>query len=133
MRWVIVCTVSAIIAAGNSAAAASRCDRLFELFGRHIMDATCVESTDLTTKNPATTPANNLLPGLPPFAFTPQTDRAVISPAVPTPVTKAVPGVQLNGRIVDDPAGQARILFRLPNQWNGKLVVAGSSETRSEL
>jgi len=132
MRWVIVCTVSAIIAAGNSAAAASRCDRLFELFGRHIMDATCVESTDLTTKNPATTPANNLLPGLPPFAFTPQTDRAVISPAVPTPVTKAVPGVQLNGRIVDDPAGQARILFRLPNQWNGKLVVAGSSETRSE-
>jgi len=38
----------------------------------------------------------------------------------------------LNGRIADDPIGEARILFRLPNQWNGKLVVAGASGTRSE-
>jgi len=74
------------------------------------------------------------LPGLPPFAFTPQTDREVISPSAPnrTPITKAVPGIQLDARISDDPTGEARILFRLPAQWNGKLVVAGASGTRSE-
>jgi len=43
-----------------------------------------------------------------------------------------VPGVQLDARIADDPAGEARILIRLPDQWNGKLVVAGASGTRSE-
>ena len=134
MLRALVFLVGAIAVTGNPAAAASRCDRLLELFGRQITDASCVESADLTTKNTATTPADNSLPGLPPFAFTPQTDRAVISPSAPnrTPITKVVPGVQLNGRLVDDPAGQARILFRFPNQWNGKLVVAGSSGTRSE-
>jgi hypothetical protein len=86
------------------------------------------------TANPNTTPADNSLPGLPAFAFTPQTDRSVISPSPPnrTPITKQVPGIQLDARIADDPAGEARILIRLPNQWNGKLVVAGSSGTRSE-
>jgi len=68
------------------------------------------------------------------FAFTPQTDRSVISPSPPnrTPITKTVPGVQLDARIADDPAGEARILIRLPDQWNGHLVVAGASGTRSE-
>jgi hypothetical protein len=129
MRWVIVIAVGAIVAAGNSAAAASMCERLL---GGQVADASCSESADLTTNNPATTPANNSLPGLPPFAFTPQIDRAVISPTMHTPITKSVPGVQLDGRIADDPTGEARILFRLPNQWNGKLVIAGASGTRSE-
>ena len=97
-----------------------------------VVDAACVDSADLTTNNPATTPANDSLPGLSPFAFIPQTDRAVISPTAHTPITKTVPGIQLDGRIADDPTGEARILFRLPNQWNGKLVVAGASGTRSE-
>src|SRR5207253_1207418 len=70
--------------------------------------------------------------GLPPFAFTPQTDRAVISPATPTPVTKVVPGLQIQARIASDPKGEARFLLRLPNDWNGRLVVAGASGTRSE-
>ena len=35
-------------------------------------------------------------------------------------------------RIADDPAGEARILIRLPDQWNGKLLVAGAFGTRSE-
>src|SRR5271165_1557220 len=134
MRWVVVLAFGAMIVSGGSAAAASRCDRLLGLLAHQLADASCVESADLTTNNLATTPANDSLPGLPPFAFTPQTDRAVISPNVPnrTPITKAVPGVQLDAHISDDPTGEARILFRLPNQWNGKLVVAGASGTRSE-
>jgi hypothetical protein len=30
------------------------------------------------------------------------------------------------------PQGQARVLIRLPDNWNGKPVVAGASGTRSE-
>src|SRR4029077_12229791 len=72
--------------------------------------------------------------GLPPFAFTPITDRAVIAPdaANKTPIAKVVPGVQLNARIASDPTGEGRFLLRLPNDWNGRLVVAGASGTRSE-
>jgi hypothetical protein len=134
MRWFVSLALGAMLAASTSAAAASRCDRLLGLLGHQIADASCADSTDLTTNNPATTPANNSLPGLPPFAFTPQTDRTVISPspANHTPITKAVPGIQLDARISDDPTGEARILLRLPDQWNGKLVVAGASGTRSE-
>src|ERR1700736_95525 len=134
MRWLFILGVGAIVAAGNSAAAADRCDRLLGLLARQVTDATCVATAALTTSNPDTTPATNSLKGLPPFAFTPQTDRTVISPspANHTPITKAVPGIQLDARISGDPTGEARILFRLPNQWNGKLVVAGASGTRSE-
>ncbi len=134
MRWVVFLALGAMLAAGTSAAAASRCDRLLGPLGNQIADASCVDSADLTTNNPETTPANNSLPGLPASAFTPQTDRNVISPNPPdrTPINKAVPGIQLDARISDDPTGEARILFRLPNQWNGKLVVAGASGTRSE-
>ncbi|MGH7406441.1 MAG: 3-hydroxybutyrate oligomer hydrolase family protein, partial [Candidatus Methylomirabilales bacterium] len=108
--------------------------------GDKVADVSCFESADLTTKNALsppngpTTPANNSLPGLPPFAFTPQTDRNVISPDPPdrTPITAVVPGIQVQGRFADDPTGQARFLLRLPNDWNGRLVVAGASGTRSE-
>lgn len=118
----------------GSVHAADRCTQLLAQFGASLADATCVESTDLTTTNPATTPANNSLPGLPAFAFTPITDRGVIAPSAGkrTPVTKVVPGVQLQARIASDPTGQARFLLRLPNDWNGRLVVAGASGTRSE-
>ncbi|HEY2031334.1 MAG TPA: 3-hydroxybutyrate oligomer hydrolase family protein [Myxococcales bacterium] len=130
--------VSVLVVSLSFAAAAkpttSRCAQLLAAFGSRLADATCVESADLTTNNPATTPANDSIPGLPPFAFTPQTDRATIAPgpADRTPITKAVPGIQLNGRIADDPQGQARFLLRLPDGWNGRLVVAGASGTRSE-
>ena len=136
-RWIVALAFGAMLAAGTPAAAASRCDQLLARLGNQVVnaaDATCFESPDLTTANPNTTPADNSLPGLPAFAFTPQTDRSVISPSPPnrTPITKAVPGIQLDARISDDSTGEARILFRLPNQWNGKLVVAGASGTRSE-
>jgi hypothetical protein len=117
-----------------SAAPATRCDRILDRLGNQLADATCVESPDLTTANPNTTPANNSLPGLPAGAFTPVTDRGVIAPDGDhrTPITKAVPGVQINARIASDRLGQARFLLRLPNDWNGRLVVAGASGTRSE-
>jgi hypothetical protein len=99
-----------------------------------MIEVLCFESPDLTTANPSTTPEDNSLAGVPPLAFTPQTDRAVIAPdaAHKTPISRVVPGLQLQGRIADDPAGEARILVRLPDVWNGGLVVAGASGTRSE-
>ena len=110
------------------------CNEVLAALGNTVADVKCFESTDLTTNNPATTPADNSIPGLPPGAFTPMTDRTVISPDPPnrTPITKAVPGIQVNGRIADDPTKEARFLLRFPNDWNGSLVVAGASGTRSE-
>ena len=124
--------VAALAAAG--AAHASRCTDLAQAFGSQLADVQCFESTDLTTNNAATTPANDSLAGLPAFAFTPQTDRSVIAPVAGqrTPITKAVPGIQLNARIASDPTAEARFLLRLPDDWNGRLVVAGASGTRSE-
>src|SRR6266481_3607452 len=122
--------------AAFAAPPADRCSRLLAAFRDRLADATCVESTDLTTNNPATTPANNSIAGLPFLAFTPVTDRGVISPNPPnrTPITKAVPGVQIQARIAGDSTEQGRFLLRLPNDkdWNGRLVVAGASGTRSE-
>ncbi len=117
-----------------AAAAPPTCAAVLAALGPHLADATCFASDDLTTANPATTPANNSIAGLPAGAFTPVTDRAVIAPSAArkTPITKAVPGIQLNGRFADDPTGEGRFLLRLPNDWNGRLVVAGASGTRSE-
>ena len=117
-----------------AASASTACEHLLRQFGPALADATCTDSADLTTTNPDTTPANNAIATLPPFAFTPQTDRATISPSAGkrAPVTKVVPGIQLDARIASDPTGQARFLLRLPKDWNGRLVVAGASGTRSE-
>ncbi len=125
---------SALMCLSGLAAAQSRCDHVLRQLAGRLADAVCVESADLTTTNPATTPANDSLPGLPPFAFTPQTDRNTIAPSAAKrpPITKVVPGLQIQARFADDPTGQGRFLLRLPNDWNGSLVVAGASGTRSE-
>jgi len=102
----------------------------------------CFHSDDLRTNNSVTTPANNSittfadgtpLPGLLGGAnsFTPITDRGVISNG-PTPTAAAVPGIQVEGWFANDSAHQARFVLRFPDDWNGKLVVAGASGTRSE-
>src|SRR5258707_3840320 len=116
-----------------SARAGVTCADVLKALGSRLADPTCFQSTDLTTHNPLTTRADNSL-GPPPGAFTPVTDRGVIAPVAGkrTPITRTVPGLQLNARIASDPTGQARFLLRLPNDWNGRLVVAGASGTRSE-
>ena len=115
-------------------AAAPSCATVLAMLASQLAEASCIASSDLTTTNPATTPANNAILTLPASAFTPTTDRGVISPSAAKrpPITRAVPGIQINARIAGDPTGQARFLLRLPNDWNGRLVVAGASGTRSE-
>lgn len=129
-----ICSAAVLIAAAFSAHARLTCADVLRALARELADATCFESSDLTTKNEQTTPLNNSNTALPAFAFTPRTDRDVISPNAPerTPINKAVPGLQIQARIASDPKGQARFLLRLPADWNGRLVVAGASGTRSE-
>jgi hypothetical protein len=102
----------------------------------------CFHSDDLRTKNAVTTPLDNSittfadgtpLPGLASGAgsYTPTKDRGVISNG-PAPSSGPVPGIQIEGWFADDPANQARFVLRFPDDWNGKLVVAGASGTRSE-
>src|SRR5438105_2662470 len=115
-------------------ARADRCSDVLARIGPLLAGATCTTTTDLTTNGATTTPADNSIPGFPLRAITPQTDRSVISPkfADKTPIMHAVPGVQIDGQLATDSTGQARFLLRLPDDWNGKLVVAGASGTRSE-
>jgi len=136
MRTKSALSVVAVVCAATAfpGIAQAGCSDVLAALADTLADAICVPSADLTTNNPATTPANNSSAGLPGGAFTPQTDRNVISPDPPnrTPITRAVPGFQVTGRFADDPTGEARFLLRLPESWNGNLVVAGASGTRSE-
>jgi hypothetical protein len=95
-------------------------------------DVQCVVSADLTTNNANTTPQDNSRPGLPLFAFTPRTDAQAVSPDAPfrTAIAGPVPGLQVTGGMADDP--DARWVLRLPNQWNGRLVVGVPGGFRSE-
>jgi len=115
--------------AAFAAPPADRCSRLLAAFRDRLEDATCFESTDLTTNGPATTPANNSIAGLPPLAFTPVTDRGVISPNPPnrTPITKAVPGVQIQARIAGDPTARAGSCSGCPTTGTG----TGGSSSRA--
>src|SRR5262245_10509407 len=126
--------VFSLVGFAAARAAHADCAAVLAALGDRVVDASCVDSPDLTTATPATTPADNSIAALPTGAFTPTTDRNVISPDVPdrTPITRAVPGIQVRGRFADDPTGEARFLLRLPDDWNGRLVVAGASGTRSE-
>lgn len=114
--------------------AGEACQRVLQQLRTQLLDASCVESADLTTRNPDTTPPNNALAGLPPLAFMPQADREILMPDARrrTPINKQVPGLQIQARFATDPLQQGRFLLRLPKNWNGRLVVAGASGARSE-
>jgi hypothetical protein len=129
----------AVVLCPVSGQAATGCQAILNLLADRATDVVCFESPDLTTNNTTapptgpTTLANDSLTGWPAFAFTPITDRGVIAPATnPTTITKTVPGIQVEGYYANDPTHEARFLLRFPADWNGKLVIAGASGTRSE-
>jgi len=127
--------------------AAAGCPEVLAFLTDKAVGATCFHVDDLRVPNPPTapvTPANNSittfadgtpLPGPTAFgsafSFTPVTDLGVISNG-PAPTPSAVPGIQVEGWFAHDPTNEARFLLRFPDTWNGKLVVAGASGTRSE-
>ena len=128
------CLAMMMLAARANAMTTCDCDCVLRYLADRAADLVCLESPDLTSNNEATTPLDNSLPDWPAGAFTPRVDRATISPDPPdrTPIYREVPGIQVQGRFADDPTREARFLLRFPNDWNGKLVVAGASGTRSE-
>jgi hypothetical protein len=134
--------VLTLMAWASSAFAALECSDVMNFLGNQAVGVVCFHSDDLRTNNANTTPADNSITTfangttLPGFAagfgsFTPTKDRSVISNG-PTPTLNPVPGLQVEGWFADDPSFQARFLLRFPDTWNGKLVVAGASGTRSE-
>ena len=116
--------------------AAADCAAITKALTGIVTDLTCLESTDLTTRNDATTPPDNSRPGLPPNAFTPRTDAQAVSPDAPfrTAIdpSRTFPGLQITGAMADD--ANARWLLRLPAaaNWNHKLVVGVPGGFRSE-
>jgi hypothetical protein len=132
--------------------AAAGCPEILAFLANKAIAATCVRADDLrvpppppplpATGVPPVVPRNNsitefadgtALPGLLSGngSFTPVTDLGVISNN-PTPTNAPVHGIQVEGWFADDPAAEARFQLRFPDDWNGKLVVAGASGTRSE-
>ncbi len=134
--------LAALVPWALPASAAPGCAAIEQYLADKATGVLCFHSDDLRTNNAVTTPANNSittfadgspLPGLAAGAgsFTPLTDRSVISNG-PTPTAGPVPGIQVEGWFAGDPAHEARFVLRFPDDWNGRLVVAGASGTRSE-
>jgi hypothetical protein len=132
MRLARLFVVAMFGAAAVPAVAQDVCNEVKLALLAETQNVECTVSADLTTTNPNTTPQDNSRAGLPPSAFTPRTDAQAVSPDAPfrTPVTRAVPGLQVTGGMADDP--DARWVLRLPEAWNGKLVVGVPGGLRSE-
>jgi hypothetical protein len=125
-----------------ASSAALTCDDITHFLSDKSVGVVCFKTDDLRATNPPTppiTPPNSPAQGsvtfpdgspAPAFAISATTDPTVISIG-PTPTSSKVPGIQVSGWYVEEPT-QARFLLRLPETWNGKLVVAGASGTRSE-
>jgi hypothetical protein len=121
----------AVVTIGREAHALD-CGAVAAALAGRVQDLRCVDSPDLTTQNPETTPADNSRPDLPPLAFTPRSDRAaLIADAQRPPIARAVPGLQITGAMADDEG--ARFVLRLPaTGFSGRLVVGVPAATRSE-
>ena len=105
-RWLSSVLAVAVLPGVGAASDGGRCDALMARFASVLAEIECFESTDLTTNGANTTPAEQLhRRRFRPLRSRPVTDRGVIAPAAPdqTPLTKAVPGIQLEARIADDP------------------------------
>ena len=125
-----------------ASSAALTCDDITHFLSDKAVGVVCFKTDDLRATNPLTppiTPPNSPLQGsvtfpdgspAPAGAISATTDPTVISIG-PTPTSSKVPGIQVSGWYDEEPT-QARFLLRFPDTWNGKLVVAGSSGTRSE-
>src|ERR1044071_808406 len=131
-RWLVSGAVAAAAIGHARAALALDCGAVTAARAGRTQDLRCVDSPDLTTQNPDTTPLDNARADLPPLAFTPRTDRAaLVSDVQRTPITRAVPGLQITGAMADD-AG-ARFVIRLPaTGFTGRLIVGVPGATRSE-
>lgn len=131
-RWLISGTAVALALGHARPAHALDCGAVTAALAGRVQDLRCIDSADLTTQNPDTTPLDNSRTDLPPLAFTPRTDRAsVVSDIQHTPIARAVPGLQITGAMADD-AG-ARFVIRLPaTGFSGRLIVGVPGSTRSE-
>lgn len=131
-RWWVSGAVAAAAIGHGHAAHALDCGAVTAALAGRTQDLRCVDSPDLTTQNPDTTPLDNARADLPPLAFTPRTDRAaIVSDVVRTPIARAVPGLQITGAMADD-AG-ARFVIRLPAAGaTARLIVGVPGATRSE-
>jgi hypothetical protein len=124
--------VLATVGIAAAPAHAIDCASVAAALGDRVRELRCVASADLTTQNPDTTPPDNSRPDLPPLAFAPRTDRAaIVSDVLRTPITRAVPGLQITGALRD--AEDARFVMRLPaTGWTGRLIVGVPGGLRSE-
>ena len=129
-RWLPA--AAAALAIGASPAHALDCGTVTAALAGRVQDLRCVDSPDLTTQNPDTTPLDNSRADLPPLAFTPRTDRgSVVSDVQRTPLTRAVPGLQITGAMADNDG--ARFVIRLPAAgFTGRLIVGVPGALRSE-
>jgi pimeloyl-ACP methyl ester carboxylesterase len=132
MRLARLLVVAALGSLATPGLAQDACSEVKLALLAETQNVDCTVSADLTTANANTTPQDNSRAGLPPSAFTPRTDAQAVSPDAPyrTPLTRAVPGLQVTGGMADDP--DARWVLRLPEAWNGKLVVGVPGGLRSE-
>jgi hypothetical protein len=131
-RWLVSGAAAALVVGHGHRAHALDCGSVTAALAGRVQDLRCVDSPDLTTQNPDTTPLDNSRTDLPPLAFTPRTDRAsVVSDVQRTPIAHAVPGLQITGAMADD-AG-ARFVIRLPaTGFTGRLIVGVPGALRSE-
>ena len=125
-----------------ASSAALTCDDITHFLSDKAVGVVCFKTDDLRPSNPLVppvTPANSPAAGsvtypdggaVPLGALQASTDPTVISIG-PTPTPSKVPGLQVSGWYAEDPR-QARFLLRFPENWNGKLVVAGAAGNRSE-
>src|SRR5512145_660396 len=129
----------AALAWSSASSAALTCAAVEQFLLDKAKNVVCQELADLRATvppQPPVTPPNNSITdpngnALPAGAISSATDPTVISNG-PAPTNEPVPGVQVSGYYAEDPTGQARFLMRFPQNWNGKLVVAGATGTRSE-